>query len=87
MESLLEQPDAEITLLQIVTEDVTQLHLNHHHSHQLAIVKLKLFKDVEMEQPLDLPDAEITLLLNVKETVEHNLHLNLHQEMTVTVTL
>jgi hypothetical protein len=87
MELQAEQQDAEITLLLIVTEDVTQMHLNHHHLHQHATAKLKQSKDVEQEQPADLQDAEITLLHNVKQTVEEHLHLNLNQETIVIVEL
>jgi hypothetical protein len=49
MELPQEQQDVETTLLLIVTEDVIQMHLNHHLSLQLVTAKLKQSKDVEQD--------------------------------------
>jgi hypothetical protein len=72
---LLKQPDAEITKLMHVTEDV----LKHHQQHQMHVIAVLLqFKNVEMDQLQELPDVEIMLLHLANKNVLHLLLQQMH---------
>jgi hypothetical protein len=63
---LLKQPDAEITKLMHVTEDV----LKHHQLHQMHVIAVQLqFKNVEMDQLQEQLLAEIMLKQHVNKNV------------------